>query len=254
MRTSTHAFKINGDIFSQYEITDEQIPITQLLSPLDKSHINTVRMIGMNYKKHANEINLPIPKYPCLFYKPKTTINGPDDDIVIPKVAQIEEIKLDYEAELVVIIGKPGKDIKEADALDYVLGYTAGNDVSQRTWQIQRGGSQFSTGKMFDTWAPIGPTIVSPSVIKDPNDLNIYSKINGEIRQNSSTVDMIFNVKHLISFLSQGTTLLPGDLIFTGTPQGVGNGFNPPKWLRNGDVVEIGIEEIGTIINKVNFD
>lgn len=254
MRNSTHAYKIKGDIFAKYEITNEEIPIVQLLSPLDKSHINTIRMIGMNYRKHAIEINLPIPKYPCLFYKPKTTINDPDGDIIIPKVAQIEEIKLDYEAELVVVIGKSGKDIKESEALDYVLGYTAGNDVSQRTWQIQRGGSQFSTGKMFDTWAPIGPTIVSTSVIKDPNDLKIFSKINGELRQNSSTVDMIFNVKHLISFLSQGTTLLPGDLIFTGTPQGVGNGFNPPKWLRNGDLIEIGIEDIGTIKNKVNFD
>jgi len=231
------------------------LSIDKVLPPLDSKSIGTIRMIGMNYRKHAIEINLPIPKYPCLFYKPASTINGPSDDIIIPKVAQIEDIKIDYEAELVVVIGKQGKDIKESEALNYILGYTAGNDVSQRTWQIERGGSQFSTGKMFDTWAPIGPVIVSTNVIPDPNDLKITSKINDEMRQNSLTNDMIFNVKKLVSFLSQGTTLLPGDIIFTGTPQGVGSGFKPiPKWLRNGDIVEIEIENIGTIQNKVKFD
>ncbi|KAH3673386.1 hypothetical protein WICPIJ_009838 [Wickerhamomyces pijperi] len=249
------AYKITGDIFGSYEITSEELPVKKLLSPLSSVQIPTVRMIGMNYRKHAIEINLPIPQYPCLFYKPSSTINNPADPIVIPKVAQIEDAKVDYEAELVVVIGKSGKDIKEEDALDHVLGYTVGNDVSQRTWQIQRGGSQFSTGKMFDTWAPIGPAIVSPSLIPDPNSLNISSKINGEVRQNSNTEDAIFSVRHLISFLSQGTTLQPGDLIFTGTPQGVGSGFKPePKWLKDTDVAEIEIENIGTIQNFVKFD
>lgn len=254
-RLINSAYRITGDIFGDYEVTKEEIPVKKLLSPLDSAHVPTVRMIGMNYRKHAVEINLPIPKYPCLFYKPSTAINNPSDAIIIPKVAQIEDTKVDYEVELVVVIGKPGKDIIEEDALNHVLGYTVGNDVSQRTWQIERGGSQFSTGKMFDTWAPIGPALVSPSLIPDPNALNISSTINGEIRQNSNTADAIFKVKQLISFLSQGTTLKAGDLIFTGTPEGVGSGFKPePKWLQDQNVAEMEIENIGSIRNKVEFD
>lgn len=253
-RLATQAYKVIGDIFNQHQVTDEILSIEKLVPPLDHTFVHTVRMIGMNYKKHAIEINLPIPQYPCLFYKPVSALSGPLNNISVPKVAQIEDVKIDYEAELVVIIGKQGRDIPEHEALNHVLGYSAGNDVSQRTWQIERGGSQFSTGKMFDSWAPIGPAIVSPEVIQDPNDLKISSKINGEIRQNSTTNDMIFNVKKLISFLSQGTTLLPGDVLFTGTPQGVGSGFKPSKWLKNGDTVEIAVEKIGTIQNKVKFE
>ncbi|CCH41998.1 Fumarylacetoacetate hydrolase domain-containing protein [Wickerhamomyces ciferrii] len=208
-------------------------------------------MIGMNYRKHAEEINLPIPKYPVLFYKPISSINGPHDDIELPEVTRIEQGKIDHEAELVIIIGKKGKNIKIEDSLSHVLGYTAGNDVSQRTWQLERGGSQFSTGKMFDTWAPIGPAIISSNLIPNPNNLQISSKVNNKLRQNSNTNELIFNIEQLITFLSQGTTLLPGDLIFTGTPKGVGSGFNPPKWLKNDDIVEINIENIGSIKNTV---
>lgn len=253
-RRSEKAYKIVGDVFSDHTITDEVLTIEKLLSPLESDQIKTVRMIGMNYRRHAEEIGLALPQWPCLFYKPSSAISSAVEDIVVPKVAQIEGNAIDYEAELVVVIGKRGKDIAEADALDYVLGYTAGNDLSQRTWQIERGSTQFSLGKMFDTWAPIGPALVSPRAIRDPNNLKIGSKINGEVRQGSTTNDAIFSVKKLISFLSQGTTLQPGDLIFTGTPEGVGAGFKPAKWLKDGDLVEVGIECIGTLQNKVRFE
>lgn len=254
-RLATTAYKITGDIFNEHLVTDEVLTIEKLLSPLDRTHVSTIRMIGLNYKKHAQEINMFIPKWPCLFYKPAGSISSSIDDIVVPKVAQIEDARIDYEAELVVVIGKAAKDVSEENALDYVLGYTCGNDVSQRTWQIERGSTQFSLGKMFDTWAPIGPAIVSTDIIKDPNSLNIASKINNETRQNSNTNDAIFTVKQLISFLSQGTTLLPGDLIFTGTPQGVGSGLKPnPIWLKHNDLVEIEVEKIGTLHNRIRFD
>ncbi|ODV64439.1 fumarylacetoacetate hydrolase family protein ASCRUDRAFT_68414 [Ascoidea rubescens DSM 1968] len=247
---------ILGNILSNnYSITDKVLKISKLLSPLDPFRdISTVRFLGMNYRKHAIEINAPIPKYPVLFYKPITAINNPFDDIIVPKVAQVYPSKVDYEVELVIVIGKTGKNILLKNADDHILGYTVGNDVSQRTWQIERGGSQFSTGKMFDSWAPIGPAIVSKSLIQNPNNLGIKSEINGELRQNSNTKDLIFNVQQLVSFLSQGTTLNAGDLIFTGTPEGVGMGFNPPKWLKHNDVSTFNIENIGTIQNRFIFE
>lgn len=156
------------------------------------------------------------PKYPVLFYKPKTALAGPLDSIPVPAPAQEVE-GLDYECELVVIIGKEVRDLSETDALDCVMGYTVGNDISHREWQLKRGGGQWSLGKGFDGWAPIGPGIVSSAIIKDPQLLRISTKLNGETVQDSSTKDMIFSVARIVSFLSQGTTLLPGDLIFTGT-------------------------------------
>jgi 2-keto-4-pentenoate hydratase/2-oxohepta-3-ene-1,7-dioic acid hydratase in catechol pathway len=196
---------------------------------------------------------MPIPKYPILFYKPVTAVAGPFDPIPVPLSAQ-EVPSLDYECELVTVIGKPAYNVTAANALDYVLGYTVGNDVSHRDWQIQRGGSQWSLGKGFDGWAPIGPGIVSTDLIKNPNNLRIKTVLNGKIVQDNSTSDMIFGVKETIAFLSKGTTLLPGDLIFTGTPQGVGMGRSPPLWLRNGDVVEVSLEGIGTCVNTVEHE
>jgi 2-keto-4-pentenoate hydratase/2-oxohepta-3-ene-1,7-dioic acid hydratase in catechol pathway len=159
---------------------------------------------------------MPIPTYPILFYKPVTSISGPTDDIPVAQLAQEGE-GLDYECELVIIIGKEATNVPESKALDYVLGYAVGNDVSHRDWQIKRGGGQWGLGKGFNGWAPFGPGIVSSSVISDPNNLAIATKLNGETVQSSSTKDMIFGVAKTIAFLSQGTTLLPGDLIFTGT-------------------------------------
>ena len=159
---------------------------------------------------------MPLPTYPILFYKPVTALTGPFDAIPVPALAQ-EVAGLDYECELVVVIGKEAYDVQESKALSYVLGYAVGDDVSHREWQLKRGGGQWSLGKGFDGWAPFGPGIVSPSIINDPQTLRIFTKVNGEIVQDSSTKDMIFGVAKTIAFLSQGTTLLPGDLIFTGT-------------------------------------
>lgn len=159
---------------------------------------------------------MPQPTYPILFYKPVTALTGPFDTIPVPTPAQEVE-GLDYECELVVIIGKEAKDIPESKALSYILGYAVGNDISHREWQLQRGGGQWSLGKGFDGWAPFGPGIVSSSIIKDPQALRILTKVNGDTVQDSSTEDMIFGVAKAVAFLSQGTTLLPGDIIFTGT-------------------------------------
>ena len=195
---------------------------------------------------------MPLPKYPVLFYKPVTSVTGPLDPIPVPAPAQ-EAPGLDYECELVVVIGRQALNVSEADALDYVLGYAVGNDVSHREWQLKRGGGQWGLGKGFDGWAPFGPGIVSRQIIKDPQNLRIATKVNGKTVQDSVTKDLIFGVKETIAFLSKGTTLLPGDLIFTGTPQGVGGGRNPPLWLRDADVVEVSLESVGTCTNRVEF-
>lgn len=187
-----------------------------LLAPLARKHIRTVRALGLNYAQHAKESGAPEPKYPVLFYKPVTAIAGPTDEIPVPSLVQADE-GLDYECELVIVIGKKGTNIPESEALNYVLGYAIGNDVSHREWQLKRGGGQWGLGKSFDGWAPFGPGIVTSNVIRDPHALKISTKLNGRTVQSSSTKDMIFNVAKSVSFLSQGTTLLPGDLIFTGT-------------------------------------
>ncbi|KAF7161119.1 hypothetical protein CNMCM6106_008482 [Aspergillus hiratsukae] len=244
---------IQGDIFGQHRVTDQVSEVKMLLAPLARKDIRTVRCLGLNYEQHAKESNLPIPKYPVLFYKPITSIAGPTDDIPISTMAQESE-GLDYECELVIVIGKEAKDVPESRALDYVLGYAVGNDVSHRDWQIKRGGGQWSLGKGFDGWAPFGPGIVSSRLIRDPNALHISTKLNGQMVQSSSTKDMIFSVAKLVAFLSQGTTLLPGDLIFTGTPQGVGMGRKRPVWLKDGDRVEVSLEGVGSCVNRVVFD
>ncbi|RYP90927.1 hypothetical protein DL770_002932 [Monosporascus sp. CRB-9-2] len=243
---------ITGDIFGKHEVTDKIADVRLLLAPLALEDVKTVRCLGLNYALHAKESKLPIPKYPVLFYKPITALSGPTDPIPVHRMAQ-ECPGLDYECELVIVIGKQCNDVPESKALAYVLGYAVGNDVSQREWQIQRGGGQWSLGKGFDGWAPYGPGIVSPELIKDPQTLRISTKLNGETVQESNTADMIFNVKQTISFLSRGTTLLPGDLIFTGTPSGVGMGREPKLWMKDGDVVEVALEGVGTCTNKVEF-
>ncbi len=159
---------------------------------------------------------MPVPKYPILFYKPLTAVTGPYDPIPVSAAAQ-EVDGVDYECELVAVVGQGGRDIPETSALSHVAGYAVGNDVSHRDWQKRRGGGQWGLGKGFDGWAPLGPGIVSSRIIKDPQNLKIWTKLNGKIVQESTTKDMIFSVAETVSFLSQGTTLLPGDLIFTGT-------------------------------------
>ncbi|KAI9772244.1 MAG: hypothetical protein M1840_000993 [Geoglossum simile] len=249
---ATHARVIKGDIFGKHEVTDQIAEVRLLLTPLAREDMGTVRCLGLNYARHAQEAGMPLPKYPVLFYKPVTALTGPFDPIPVGGLAQEVE-GLDYECELVAVIGKEAKDVSESEALDYVLGYAGGNDVSHREWQLKRGSGQWALGKGFDGWAPFGPGIVSSNLIKDPQALKMTTKLNGTLVQDSSTKDMIFSVAQTISFLSQGTTLLPGDLIFTGTPEGVGGGRSPPLWLKDGDVVEVKLEGIGTIINRVEF-
>ena len=197
--------------------------------------------VGLNYAKHAAESGMAVPKEPVLFFKATSAIVGPNDDVVIPKGSQ----KTDWEVELAVVIGKKASYVSEADALDHVAGYVLHNDYSERAFQIEREG-QWVKGKSCDTFAPVGPFIATKDEIKDPNNLNLWLKLNGETVQDSSTSDFIFNVQEVVSYISQFMTLLPGDIISTGTPFGVGLGFNPPKYLKAGDVVELGIEGLGT--------
>ncbi|KAK3341106.1 fumarylacetoacetate hydrolase family protein [Lasiosphaeria hispida] len=243
---------VKGDIFGIHDVTDDVADIRLLLAPLALDDVRTVRCLGLNYALHAKESKMPLPKYPVLFYKPITSLAGPTDPIPIHPLAQ-EGTGLDYECELVAVIGKTCADVPESKALDYVLGYAVGNDISHRDWQIKRGGGQWGLGKGFNGWAPWGPGIVSSRLIGDPQTLKITTKLNGKTMQESNTADMIFNIKKTIASLSQGTTLLPGDIIFTGTPQGVGMGRNPQVWLQDGDVVEVELEQVGTCTNTVEF-
>jgi 2-keto-4-pentenoate hydratase/2-oxohepta-3-ene-1,7-dioic acid hydratase in catechol pathway len=183
---------------------------------------------------------MDIPEEPVLFFKASSAIVGPNDPIIIPKNSE----KTDWEVELAVVIGKKASYVSEADALNHVAGYVLHNDVSERAFQLERSG-QWVKGKSCDTFAPIGPFIATPDEIGDPNNLNLWLKLNGEEMQNSSTSDFIFNIQHVVSYISQFMTLLPGDIISTGTPFGVGLGLTPPRYLKEGDVVELGIEGLG---------
>lgn len=196
--------------------------------------------VGLNYAKHAAESGMDIPEEPVLFFKASSAIVGPFDPIVIPKGSE----KTDWEVELAVVIGQKASYVSEADAINHIAGYVLHNDVSERAYQLERSG-QWVKGKSCDTFAPIGPFIATPDEIGDPNNLNLWLKLNGEEMQNSSTSDFIFNIQHVVSYISQFMTLLPGDIISTGTPFGVGLGLTPPRYLQDGDVVELGIEGLG---------
>ncbi|MDB4666871.1 fumarylacetoacetate hydrolase family protein [bacterium] len=196
--------------------------------------------IGLNYAKHAEEAGMEAPSEPVVFFKATTAWVGPNDAIVIPR----DSDKTDWEVELAVVIGKKAKYVSEEDALDYVAGYGVHNDYSEREWQLEKGG-QWVKGKSADTYAPFGPYMATAEEVPNPNELNLWLKLNGEKIQDSSTVDFIFNVQQVISYLSNFMTLLPGDVISTGTPAGVGLGFDPPVYLKEGDVVELGIDGLG---------
>ena len=197
--------------------------------------------IGLNYADHAAESGMDVPPEPILFMKATSAICGPGDPIIIPRGSE----KTDWEAELGVVIGKPAKYVGEAEALSYVAGYCVCNDVSERAFQIERQG-QWSKGKSCDNFGPIGPWLVTPDEVGDPQDLGVWLRVNGEKVQDGSTRTMIFGVAQRISYLSQFFTLAPGDIISTGTPPGVGLGRTPPRYLKAGDVVELGIEGLGT--------
>jgi 2-keto-4-pentenoate hydratase/2-oxohepta-3-ene-1,7-dioic acid hydratase in catechol pathway len=205
--------------------------------------------IGLNYRQHAIETKAPIPDFPVLFMKNIASVQKPGAPIILPRHLRSDEV--DYEAELAVVIGERCKNVRKQDALRYVRGYTCANDVSARDWQKRRSGGQWCRAKSFDTFCPLGPCLVTPDEIPNPNALAIRTLVNGEVLQESNTSDMIFDVPTLIEFLSGSTTLLPDTVILTGTPSGVGMARTPPRWLQPGDVVTVEIEKIGALTNPV---
>jgi len=224
--------------------TEERLPTEEiaLVAPLHDP--GKMIFVGLNYLDHAAESKMEVPKVPVLFAKFANSIVGPDADVVIP--AEVRQC--DYEVELAVIIGKKAKRVSREEAIDYVFGYTVINDVSARDLQLQEG--QWTRGKAIDTFAPMGPCIVTKDEIADPHRLNISLTLNGKTMQSANTRDLIFDIPYLISFLSRTITLLPGDVISTGTPPGVGLGRNPPVWIKDGDVTEAYVEGIGTLRNR----
>ena len=219
-------------------------PNIRLGAPLARP--SKIVCVGLNYAKHAAESGMEPPKEPVLFFKATSAIVGPNDNIIIPKGS----VKTDWEVELALVFGAKAAYVSEADALQHVAGYVLHNDVSEREFQIERSG-QWVKGKSCDTFAPLGPFIATADEIDNPNKLNLWLKLNGKTMQNSSTEDFIFNVQEVISHISQFMTLLPGDIISTGTPFGVGLGLNPPKYLVPGDEIELGIEGLGIAKQKV---
>ena len=198
--------------------------------------------IGLNYVDHCLETNAPIPTEPVLFFKSTTALSGPNDNVVIPK----NSVKTDWEVELAFVIGKKASYVEDADALDYVAGYCLHNDYSEREFQLERGG-QWAKGKGCDTFAPLGPFLATPEEIADVNNLKMWLTVNGKTYQNSNTLNLVFKIPFLVHYLSQFMTLLPGDVISTGTPPGVGLGIKPePVYVKAGDVIELGIEGLGT--------
>lgn len=240
------ATRIDGDIFAQHRETGEKADIAKLLTPIAPVD---VLCIGLNYRRHAEEGNQAIPEWPVLFMKNSGAVNHPGDPILLPRHLRSDAV--DYECELAVVIGKPCKNVSKADALKYVLGYTCANDVSARDWQIKRGGGQWCRGKTFATFCPLGPCLVTADEIPDPNTLAIKTILNGQAMQDWNTNDMIFDVPTLIEFLSGSMLLLPGTVILTGTPHGVGGARKPPVFLKHGDTVTIEIEKIGSLTNPV---
>lgn len=241
------ARRVAGDIFNQYEVTREPAAIATLLAPVCPAQILG---IGLNYGRHADETGAKRPERPIVFLKGINTLQHPGAPIELP--THLASAEVDYECELAVVIGRAAKNVSRERALDYVLGYTCANDVSARDHQIRLGGGQWCRGKSFDTFAPLGPCLVTPDEIPNPNDLRIATILNGDHVQDWTTRDMIFDVPALIEYLSGSTTLVPGTVILTGTPHGVGMATRPlPRWLRAGDRVTIEIEKIGALTNPV---
>ncbi|WP_316746942.1 fumarylacetoacetate hydrolase family protein [Pedobacter gandavensis] len=212
---------------------------TRLGSPVARP--SKIVCIGLNYADHAKETNAPMPPEPVIFMKSTTSLTGPNDNITIPK----NSVKTDWEVELAIVISKKASYVDEADALDYVAGYVLHNDVSEREFQLERNGT-WDKGKGCDTFAPLGPFLATQDEIADVNNLRLWLTVNGKKMQDGNTSNFIFNIPFVISYVSQFMTLLPGDVISTGTPAGVGLGFNPPVYLKAGDVVELGIDGLGT--------
>jgi len=235
-------FENDGLTRLSYFLEDSLLPeITEdvrLGCPLGRP--SKIVCIGLNYIDHARETNATPPTEPVIFMKSTTAITGPFDNIIIPK----NSVKTDWEVELAIVIGKKASYVSEEDAMDYVAGYVLHNDVSEREFQIERGGT-WDKGKGCDTFAPIGPFFATKDEIADPHNLRLWLKVNGKTMQDGNTSNFIFNIPHLISYTSQFMTLLPGDIISTGTPAGVALGMKPPVYLKAGDVIELGIDGLG---------
>ncbi|MBT4290124.1 MAG: fumarylacetoacetate hydrolase family protein [Deltaproteobacteria bacterium] len=245
--TDNQAEVLSGDLFGNLVKTNKTKKIKSYLAPLVPK---SILCIGLNYKAHAKETGMRLPEYPILFMKNVAAITSHHSNIIIPECCKNPH-QVDFEAELAVVIGKAAKNVKAKDAFDYIFGYTIANDVSARTWQRSGGGKQWVRGKSFDTFCPLGPAIITADEGIDPDNLNISLKLNGEIMQESNTSDLIFSVSQLIEFLSEDTSLMPGTVILTGTPSGVGFTRDPPVFLKKGDVVETTIDKIGTLVNGV---
>ncbi len=238
---------LEGDFFSSLTVTGNRVAVKKLLAPFIPTGI---LCIGLNYHAHAEETGNELPRYPTLFMKNLNTVANPDDPIVIPKVcAKTPEV--DYEAELAVVLGKSVRDATLETALDSVAGYTVANDISARRWQKNAGRGQWVRGKSFDTFCPLGPCLVTPDEIGDPQKLELTCRLNGEVMQKTNTSDMIFSVAEIIRYVSEDTTLPAGTLILTGTPGGVGFTRTPPVFLKEGDVMELEIDKIGKLVNPV---
>ncbi|KAL3460088.1 hypothetical protein BJX64DRAFT_290573 [Aspergillus heterothallicus] len=240
--------RLEGTLFEDDLVqTEEYHTVDTLLAPVEKTPL--IICIGLNYRAHANEANLIVPTYPPVFTKPADALAGPFEQIPIHPDAQK---LLDYEGELTVVIGKDAFNVSEENALDYVLGYTIGNDVSARNFQVpEASGGQFCYAKSFDKFGPIGHTIVSAEQIPDPQALQLRTRVNGVTKQETSTGDMIFGVRQIIAHLSRGTTLRKGTVIMTGTPSGVG--YFRKEFLKDGDIVEVELEGVARVRNEMKF-
>jgi 2-keto-4-pentenoate hydratase/2-oxohepta-3-ene-1,7-dioic acid hydratase in catechol pathway len=243
----SEATLLAGEIFESLQDTGQRTKVVKLMAPVQPS---AILCIGLNYLQHARETNAELPKYPVLFMKNPAALNHPNDPILLPPSC-LDPLQVDYEVELAVIIGKAAKDVSAARALDYVFGYTIGNDVSARRWQKHGGGGQWVRGKSFDTFCPLGPELVTKDLVPDPQQLHLQCFLNGELMQDANTADMIFSVAELIEYLSSGMTLLPGTVIMSGTPSGVGFARQPPVFLKPGDNLELKIDSLGTLCNPV---
>jgi len=237
---------IEGNLFGSFSVSEKRLPIRERLAPV---HPPLLIGIAVNYRAHALELSSVLPEYPVFFIKMPHSLNDPGKPIRIPRGLRSD--KVDYEAELAVVIGKTCRNVPEEKAMEYVLGYTAANDVTARDWQKEWGGGQFCRGKGFDTFCPLGPVLVTADEIPDPGKLGIRAFLNGDKVQDSSTADLIFPVARLVSFLSGSTTLPAGTVILTGTPSGVGAARTPPRFLREGDHVRVEIDGIGSLENPV---
>ena len=237
-----------SELRSWLKIHRDECPVVdssiRLGSPLCRP--SKIVCVGLNYAQHAAESGMAIPKEPVLFFKATSAIVGPNDDLIIPKKSK----KTDWEVELAIVIGKKASYISEEKAFGHVAGYILHNDYSEREFQLEKEG-QWVKGKSCDTFAPLGPFIATKDEITDPNSLNLWLKLNGELMQDSNTSDFVFNIQQVVSYISQYMTLLPGDIISTGTPFGVGLGLDPQRYLKPGDMVELGIDGLGSSMQRV---